>query len=156
MLSNKAISVSVGSIFTRSKVSLSNPRRRRRHEADIPIPQNHNNVISFSDISAGSVYSDPDESFESLVPSDPRLNDFDILKRLGAGRNSKVYLVREKLTSRLQALKIISKDGRQDDFDNILSEQRVQAKVSSSSDSEWFLPLISSWHDGNNFYLVTV
>ncbi|KAF9466262.1 kinase-like domain-containing protein [Collybia nuda] len=116
--------------------------------------KNYNHVPPILDTSAGSVYSDPDESFESLIPNDPRLSDFIVLKLLGTGGHSKVFLVKEKLTSRLQALKVISKDGHQDQFIIILSEQRIQAKL-SMDDHECFLPLISSWHDENNFYLVS-
>jgi serine/threonine protein kinase len=78
-----------------------------------------------------------------------------VLKLLSFGGTSRVFLVQEKVTSRLQALKVIGKDGHDEHLEDVLSEQRIQAKL-SARDDEHFLPLVASWHDGNNFYLVTV
>jgi len=85
-----------------------------------------------------------------------KLADFDILKLLGFGGSGKVYLVRDKLTSELLALKVITKQCHTPtSIENIMREQRIQSEVSESGE-DFFPPLVASWHDEVNFYLAMV
>ncbi|KAI0276922.1 kinase-like domain-containing protein [Russula aff. rugulosa BPL654] len=60
----------------------------------------------------------------------PRHDDYDILRMLSVGEDTAVYLVREKNTTLLYALKVIDKRGR--DVSTILNEQAALAKLSGS------------------------
>jgi serine/threonine protein kinase len=84
------------------------------------------------------------------------LADFDILKLLGTGGTSRVYLARDKRTGNLVALKVISKIGRNEvQLDNVIKEQTVHRLVTDPAD-EFILPILGSWHDEMNFFIITV
>ncbi|KAG6874038.1 hypothetical protein C0995_006895 [Termitomyces sp. Mi166 len=78
------------------------------------------------------------------------LTDFELLKIIGKGYTGVVYLALDKLSREPVALKIVKK-GQTDDCRTLL-EQEVQRSL---SDSSFILPLLASWHDANNFYLVS-
>jgi len=107
----------------------------------------------------------PNESYNSSPPSlqspsfpssDRSLHDFDILKLLGTGGIGRVYLARDKRTSKFVAVKIISKKNRdKSQLDDVANEQLVHHSVSDCAD-KFVLPLLGSWHDNLNFFIVTV
>jgi hypothetical protein len=110
-------------------------------------------------------FQSPDESYNSSsssldsssLPSSVRsLHDFDILKLLGTGGTGRVYLARDSFTFRLVAIKIISKKNRdQDQLDDVANEQLVHHCISDRVDN-YILPLLGSWHDTLNFFIITV
>ena len=87
----------------------------------------------------------------SQLASIPTLADFELIKLIGQGYSGRVYLALEKLSSRHVALKVVSKGNGNDS--RIIFEQDIQRGLSKSS---FVLPLLASWHDANNFYLVSV
>lgn len=81
--------------------------------------------------------------------------DFDILKLIGTGGTSRVYLARDKLSLRLVALKSISKAYRSDaQLEGVANEQQVHCFICNSK-NEFILPIMGSWHDNENFFIVT-
>ncbi|KAI0301916.1 kinase-like domain-containing protein [Multifurca ochricompacta] len=85
----------------------------------------------------------------------PCLDDYEVLRTLGAGANATVYLVREKHTSSLYALKAVDKytvDGRKVACRAVVNEQ---VALSELNGSDLILPLHACFHDTENFYLVT-
>ena len=86
----------------------------------------------------------------------PCLDDYDFLRTLGAGANATVYLVREKHTSHLYALKAVDKfttNGRKVSSSMVINEQSALAELNGN---DFVLPLHACFHDTENFYLVTV
>ncbi len=86
----------------------------------------------------------------------PCLDDYEVLRTLGAGANATVYLVREKHTSHLYALKAVDKytaTGRKVSRSMVLNEQ---ATLTELNGNDFVLPLHACFHDTENFYLVTV
>jgi hypothetical protein len=69
---------------------------------------------------------------------------------LSVGEDTAVYLVREKNTTFLYALKVIDKRGR--DVSTILNEQAAVTKLSGS---DFFLLLHACFHDTEFWYLLT-
>ena len=70
---------------------------------------------------------------------------------LSVGEDTAVYLVQEKNTTHLYALKVIDKRGR--DVSTILNEQAALTKLSGS---DFILPLHACFHDTEFWYLLTV
>ncbi|KIK57440.1 hypothetical protein GYMLUDRAFT_46319 [Collybiopsis luxurians FD-317 M1] len=86
------------------------------------------------------------------------LSDFTLLKLLSTGGGaSKVYLALDKTCSRHVALKVIPK--RELSYKTtpyVLNEQAVQRRLTEKRDQQHhFLPLLTSWHDSECFYLAT-
>jgi serine/threonine protein kinase len=76
------------------------------------------------------------------------------LKLIASGTSGAVYLARVKSTSELVAIKVIKKEGRSDThLQFAVREQQVQNAVMGD---DKFTTLVASWHDENNFYIVTV
>jgi hypothetical protein len=76
------------------------------------------------------------------------------LKLIASGTSGAVYLAQFKATSELVALKVIKKLGRSNaHLQAAIREQQVQNAVMGD---EKFTTLVASWHDQNNFYIVTV
>ena len=86
----------------------------------------------------------------------PRLDDYELLRFLGEGANATVYLVREKQTSHLYALKAVEKydpaTGRKVSWDMVKNEQSTLRELNGN---DFVLPLHACFHDSENFYLVT-
>jgi len=79
-----------------------------------------------------------------------------IMRTLGKGANATVYLVREKNTPHLYALKAVDKlteSGRKVACSTVLNEQAALTKLSGS---DFILPLHACFHDTEYWYLVTV
>ncbi|KAJ7489478.1 kinase-like domain-containing protein [Mycena latifolia] len=89
----------------------------------------------------------------SVASSPPSLSldSFHVLRLLGKGANSKVYLVQHKKTEELYALKVSPKSGSA--AMGVPEEQRVLQSISEGS--RYLLSLVGSWHDTSNFYLLT-
>ncbi|KAI9448418.1 kinase-like domain-containing protein [Lactarius indigo] len=89
------------------------------------------------------------------APGTPCLDDYEVLRTLGAGANATVYLVREKHTSHLYALKAVDKytaSGRKVSSSMVLNEQ---ATLTELNGNDFVLPLHACFHDTESFYLVT-
>ncbi|KAF8061625.1 kinase-like domain-containing protein [Lyophyllum atratum] len=101
---------------------------------------------SFSNLSSNS-----SGSFGEPTPTRTLL-DFQFLKRIGSGLTGQVFLAIDNRSDSLVAVKVISKSKGLDEW--VLSEQDIQASL--DDDQVTFLhPLLCSWHDTQNFYLVT-
>ncbi|KAF8906404.1 kinase-like domain-containing protein [Mucidula mucida] len=87
---------------------------------------------------------------ETLVDTLPTLRDLAFLKLLGTGGSSHVYLARQLPTQRTVAVKVIKKHGRSKTRSGVLRERHIQAAICPS----FFAPLLASFHDTANFYLV--
>ena len=88
--------------------------------------------------------------------ANPCLDDYDFLRTLGTGANATVYLVREKHTSHLYALKAVDKytqAGRKVACSMVFNEQAALTKLSGN---DFILPLHACFHDTEYYYLVTV
>ncbi|KAG6850424.1 hypothetical protein H0H93_013649, partial [Arthromyces matolae] len=93
----------------------------------------------------------PSSSSTSIASSSgPALSDFDLLKLIGKGQSGRVYLALDKASKTHVAIKVIQK--RPDNHTRILMEQEIHCSLSSSP---FVLPLLASFHDTKNFYLVT-
>ncbi|KAG6836586.1 hypothetical protein H0H93_006329, partial [Arthromyces matolae] len=69
---------------------------------------------------------------------------------IGKGQSGRVYLALDKASKTHVALKVIQK--RPDNHTRIMTEQEIHCSLSSSP---FVLPLLASFHDTKNFYLVT-
>jgi serine/threonine protein kinase len=88
--------------------------------------------------------------------STPYLDDYEFLRTLGSGANATVYLVREKHTSHLYALKAVDKytaTGKKIACSTVINEQ---AALTMLNGNDFILPLHACFHDTENYYLVTV
>jgi serine/threonine protein kinase len=98
-------------------------------------------------------------NLSSITPPAARtmkLEDLHFLKVMGSGITGKVYLVRDNITSKHSALKVIEKNGsgRSAAFaTSVLREQRAMRKIAGS---DFLCKLEASWHDECNFYLLMV
>ncbi|KAF9005886.1 kinase-like protein [Hymenopellis radicata] len=99
---------------------------------------------------ASSVLRHQTWSEETLIDTLPTLRDLAFLKLLGTGGSSHVYLAKQSPTQRTVAVKVIKKHGRSKTRNGVLRERRIQAAICPS----FFAPLLASFHDTANFYLV--
>ncbi|KAG5647165.1 hypothetical protein DXG03_001120 [Asterophora parasitica] len=84
-----------------------------------------------------------------------KLGDYAISRRIGGGFGGQVYQARDVVTEREVAIKVIPKSKASVDL--VVAEQETQAALDHQTDSPSFLlPLLTSFHDEENFYLVTV
>ncbi|KAJ7160801.1 kinase-like protein [Mycena filopes] len=89
----------------------------------------------------------------ALASPSPSLKDFDILHLIGRGRTSTVYLVRDKATGKLYALKQAHKKAQAAD---IKQEQNLLKSIADLPDApKSLLSLVASWSDSEYFYLLT-
>jgi serine/threonine protein kinase len=119
--------------------------------------QHNSNNVTLSQFSDNS-FASSTTSIQSSTPIFPSRNlaDFDILKLLGTGGTARVYLARDKRTENLVALKVISKTGRNKaKLNDVIIEQKIHRLVSDPAD-KFILPILGSWHDEFNFFIVTV
>ncbi|KAI0043166.1 kinase-like protein [Auriscalpium vulgare] len=94
----------------------------------------------------------PSTRFPWDTPSHP-LEFFRTIRTLGQGGSGTVYLIQDKITTELFALKIISKLGMDaEDVEFALREQRTLCKM---RDTHNILSLKASFHDRTNFYFIT-
>ncbi|KAJ7166478.1 kinase-like domain-containing protein [Mycena crocata] len=83
----------------------------------------------------------------------PSVDDFEILLLLGRGGTSSVYMVRERKTRALYALKQAPKSCQSAD---LAQEQLIMKCITELPDSpRSLLPLVGSWSDDQYFYLLT-
>ncbi|RDB24179.1 Protein kinase C zeta type [Hypsizygus marmoreus] len=83
------------------------------------------------------------------------LADFDLYKCLHRSPASTTFMGRDQRTDKIVTIKVIAKLGRDEaDFSFLQSEQRILRSI-AEDESVSFLPLLCSWHDSINFYLVT-
>jgi serine/threonine protein kinase len=116
----------------------------------------------FSEHLAPSSHSSVGEAAPLLIPSEEsyapictsptvRPEDFRTIRLISQGVSGKVYLVQDKFTKELFALKVIRK--RLHNLTRIINEKDALCKITGSP---WFLSLEASMHDDTNFYLLTV
>ncbi|KAJ7146014.1 kinase-like domain-containing protein [Mycena epipterygia] len=103
----------------------------------------------------------PKKKFCTLLPvptrpavlPPPTMDDFDILLLIGQGATSKVFLVRDKETKRLYALK---QAPTWDQSADIEQEQQILLSIAHLSGTPAsLLPLVGSWTDSEYSYLLT-
>lgn len=93
-----------------------------------------------------------EEPYAPICASPPvRPEDFRPIRLISEGVSGKVYLVQDKFTKGLFALKVIRK--RLHNITRIINEKDALCKAAGSP---WFLSLEASMHDDTNFYLLTV
>ena len=80
-----------------------------------------------------------------------RPEDFRPIRLISQGVSGKVYLVQDKFTEEVFALKVIRK--RLHNLTRVTDEKDALCKAAGDP---WFLSLEASMHDDTNFYLVTV
>jgi serine/threonine protein kinase len=125
-------------------------------EIDVPCNLQHNDFCVCSCPSLSTRNNSSSLDHPNLRCSDRSLHDFDILKLLGTGGTGHVYLARDKRTSKLIAIKIICKKNcDQAQLDDVANEQQVHQLISECN-GNYILPLLGSWHDSFNFFIVTV
>ncbi|KAG6918028.1 hypothetical protein DXG01_016880 [Tephrocybe rancida] len=78
-----------------------------------------------------------------------QLEDFDVLKMIGKGHSARVFLAIDRASSRQVAIKVIPKGAGHDTW--AVKEQAIHRRLDGCS---FLLPLLASWHDDANFYLV--
>ncbi|KAJ7270785.1 hypothetical protein B0H12DRAFT_1229251, partial [Mycena haematopus] len=89
----------------------------------------------------------------TLVERTPSLDDFEQLLLIGRGATCSVYLVRQKATGCLYAMKQMAKFDQPADAEQ---EQRILKAIATLSDApRSLLSLEASWTDAEYFYLVT-
>ncbi|KAH9176677.1 kinase-like domain-containing protein [Lactarius sanguifluus] len=102
-----------------------------------------------------------DEAAPLLVPSEEphapicvapavRPEDFRPIRLISEGVSGKVYLVQDKFTEEVYAMKVIRK--RSHTLTRIINEKDALCKAAGPP---WFLSLEASMHDDSNFYLLT-
>ena len=93
-----------------------------------------------------------EESYASIcAPPTVQPEDFRPIRLISQGVSGKVYLVQDKFSKELFALKVIRK--RLLNLTRIINEKDTLCKITGSP---WFLSLEASMHDDTNFYLLTV
>ena len=85
------------------------------------------------------------------APPTVRPEDFRPIRLISEGASGKVYLVRDKFTKEVFALKVIRK--RLYNITQVIDEKDALCKAAGDP---WFLSLEASMHDDTNFYFVTV
>ncbi|KAJ7240567.1 kinase-like domain-containing protein, partial [Mycena rebaudengoi] len=80
------------------------------------------------------------------------VDDFDVLAKIGQGSSCRVYAVRYKASGVLFALKVSPKHLQSSD---VVHEQQLLQRFASLPGQSFLLPLVASWHDTANFYLLT-
>jgi serine/threonine protein kinase len=82
------------------------------------------------------------------------LTDFTILGVPGAGSFGKVFRVQDKLTRKISALKVITKAALSRRAEkNVMVELEALKRLVGVPG---FLQLEATWHDSENFYILTV
>jgi hypothetical protein len=103
-----------------------------------------------------SAYAPANTSTETLV--NPlravQLSDLQILRGLGQGTFGQVFSVKDKVSKKTLALKVMKKAVRSEsDLGLVIAEQKVLKKT---KDCPWFISLEASFHDTANFYFLMV
>jgi serine/threonine protein kinase len=87
-----------------------------------------------------------------------RMSDFEMIRMLGKGCAGKVLLVRHKGSSRLYALKAITKRHvlAHQELQHTLTEQAVLRRMAAEGIDPFVVKLWWSFHDKENLFLVMV
>ncbi|KAJ7778443.1 kinase-like domain-containing protein [Mycena metata] len=101
-----------------------------------------------------SVESVPQTSATAAFPDpSPGISDFDVLLLISRTKSSSVYLVRDKATQKLYALKQAPKKAQAADVEQ---EQYILKSIAGLQDApESLLSLVASWSDSEYFYVLT-
>jgi hypothetical protein len=80
--------------------------------------------------------------------------DMKVLRFLGEGTTGKVYFVKDNISNAKVALKVITKEGKNEyTLNTIVQEFEISEKL---ADSPWFIKLYASWHDHDHMYIAMV
>lgn len=85
-------------------------------------------------------------------PSDLKLSDFDIGKRMGHGKYGSVYLARERRTKFICALKVLKKKELMND--GVEHQLQREIEIQTNVRHKHILRLYSFFHDATRIYLV--
>ncbi|KAF5371426.1 hypothetical protein D9757_010001 [Collybiopsis confluens] len=90
------------------------------------------------------------------VPRRMTLVDLDLIKLINTGGSGKVYLVRDKVDRQHLALKVIPKSRNifTSNKEKVTEEKNIHSCLTMESD-DFFLPLVATWSDADNFYLAS-
>lgn len=87
----------------------------------------------------------------------PRVMDatnMKVLRFLGEGTTGKVYFVKDNISKAKVALKVITKESKNEyTLNTIVQEFEISEKL---ADSPWFITLYASWHDHDHMYIAMV
>ncbi|KAF5386926.1 hypothetical protein D9615_001928 [Tricholomella constricta] len=109
------------------------------------------NMISRPPASSQVSKSEVDESF---VEEPRKFREYQLQKRIGSGHSAQVFLARDVRSEWLVALKVVPKSKGL--CQHIRQEQAIQRFVDRKDPARTFLlPLLSSFHDSENWYLTT-
>lgn len=83
-------------------------------------------------------------------------SDLRLIRILRRGGHGTVYLAEDTVTESYLAMKAIDKGGlRMREYPVVFEEQDVTRRLTATG-NPWFAPLEGSFHDTDNFYLLTV
>ncbi|KZV74803.1 kinase-like protein [Peniophora sp. CONT] len=91
----------------------------------------------------------------SYRPIPLSLSQFTPLRKLGKGGFGTVYHVRDGLSGRNYALKIVDKSTVKPQHIGLILREQIAHQALSASESPSFLPMHASWHDTGYFYMLT-
>ncbi|KIK63355.1 hypothetical protein GYMLUDRAFT_241851 [Collybiopsis luxurians FD-317 M1] len=111
---------------------------------------------SSSSTSTTSTAPSSSSSNAAAVPRRMDIVDLDMIKLINTGGSGKVYLVRDKIEHQHLALKVIPKTRNVFNCNKakVTEEKNIHSFLTMESD-DFFLPLVASWSDGDNFYLAS-
>lgn len=92
----------------------------------------------------------------SYRPLPLSVNQFTPLRKLGKGGFGTVYHVRDGVSGRDYALKIVDKSTVKPQHVGLILREQIAHEALSSSGSRSYLPMHASWHDTGYFYMLTV
>jgi serum/glucocorticoid-regulated kinase 2 len=145
---------------TPSLVSSSYICRQRLHDtASISALTNSEIEFGFSDSGSIARPTSPSPSpMSSFTARKVRMSDFEMIRMLGKGCAGKVLLVRHKGSSRLYALKAITKRHvlAHQELQHTLTEQAVLRRMAAEGIDPFVVKLWWSFHDKENLFLVMV
>ncbi|KAI9442447.1 kinase-like domain-containing protein [Lactarius indigo] len=107
---------------------------------------------SFASLGEAAPLLVPSEEPHAPIFAEPtvRPEDFRPIRLISEGVSGKVYLVQDKFTEEVYAMKVIRKR-----LHNLIRIVNEKDALSKAAGSPWFLSLEASMHDDSNFYLVT-
>ena len=89
---------------------------------------------------------------EKLVKIQITINDFELIKELGTGKYGKVFLVREKKTNFICALKILEKSLIKEE--EIIGQLTRELKIQSFLNHKNLIKMFGFFDDDKNIYLI--
>ncbi|VDC01985.1 unnamed protein product [Peniophora sp. CBMAI 1063] len=91
----------------------------------------------------------------SYCPQPLSVDQFTPVRKLGKGGFGTVYHVKDGLSGRDYALKIVDKSTVKPQHVDLILREQIAHRALSASDSPSYLPMHASWHDTGYFYMLT-